>query len=222
MILETRLNMKKDFSLGLVLMALGLTILLLNLKFIAINWIAFVLTITFVLSVVLIVLYYNNNNSLFLISGIILLTLSIVSLLDQFVFTNIKITSFIYIYAAGVYGIISYLKKKNNILLFLGTILLAIGTHNLLQQLTLVNIAWFRLILISLAFYISYLVGYKENGIIWPKYISIIFLILGSIALLYYKGLFNLGLGNALSYIISILIIIVGFNFFYITLKERR
>lgn len=214
--------MKKDFSLGLVLMALGLTILLLNLKFIAINWIAFVLTITFVLSVVLIVLYYNNNNSLFLISGIILLTLSIVSLLDQFVFTNIKITSFIYIYAAGVYGIISYLKKKNNILLFLGTILLAIGTHNLLQQLTLVNIAWFRLILISLAFYISYLVGYKENGIIWPKYISIIFLILGSIALLYYKGLFNLGLGNALSYIISILIIIVGFNFFYITLKERR
>ena len=63
--------MKKDFSLGLVLMALGLTILLLNLKFIAINWIAFVLTITFVLSVVLIVLYYNNNNSIYLISGLI-------------------------------------------------------------------------------------------------------------------------------------------------------
>lgn len=214
--------MKKDFSLGLVLMALGLTILLLNLKFIAINWIAFVLTITFVLSVVLIVLYYNNNNSIYLISGLILLTLSIVSLLDQFVFTNIKITSFIYVYAAGVFGIISYMKKRNNIFLFLGSILLAIGTHNLIQQLTLVNIAWFRLILISLAFYISYLVGYKNNGIIWPKYISIIFLILGSIALLYYKGLFNLGLGNALSYIISILIIIIGFNFFYITLKERR
>ena len=214
--------MKKDFSLGLVLTALGLTILLLNIKFIAINWIAFVLTITFVLSVVLIVLYYNNNNSLFLISGLILLTLSIVSLLDQFVFTNIRITSFIYIYAAGIYGIISYLKNKNNIFLILGTILLAIGSHNLLQQLTLVNIAWFRLILISLAFYISYLLGYKQNGIIWPKYISIIFLILGSIALLYYKGLFNLGLGNALSYIISILIIIIGFNFFYITLKERR
>lgn len=214
--------MKKDFSLGLVLTALGLTILLLNIKFIAINWIAFVLTITFVLSVVLIVLYYNNNNSLFLISGLILLTLSMVSLLDQFVFTNIRITSFIYIYAAGIYGIISYLKNKNNIFLILGTILLAIGSHNLLQQLTLVNIAWFRLILISLAFYISYLLGYKQNGIIWPKYISIIFLILGSIALLYYKGLFNLGLGNALSYIISILIIIIGFNFFYITLKERR
>lgn len=214
--------MKKDFSLGLVLIALGLIILLLNLKFIAINWIAFVLTITFVLSVVLIVQYYNNNNTLFLISGLILLTLSIISLLDQFVFTNIKITSFIYVYAAGVFGIMSFLKQKNNIFLFLGTILLAIGTHNLLQQLTLVNIGWFRLILISLAFYISYLVGYKNNGIIWPKYISIIFLILGSIALLYYKGLFNLGLGNALSYIISILIILVGFNFFYITLKERR
>lgn len=214
--------MKRDFSLGLVLMALGLTILLLNLKFIAINWIAFVLTITFVLSVVLIVLYYNNNNPLFLISGLILLTLSIISLLDQFVFTNIKITSFIYVYAAGVFGIISYMKNRNNIFLFLGTILLAIGTQNLLQQLTLVNIGWFRLILISLAFYISYLVGYKRNGIIWPKYISIIFLILGSIALLYYKGLFNLGLGNALSYIISILIIIIGVNFFYITLKERR
>jgi hypothetical protein len=214
--------MKKDFSLGLVLTALGLIILLLNIKFIAINWIAFVLTITFVLSVVLIVLYYNNNNSLFLISGLILLTLSIVSLLDQFVFTNIRITSFIYIYAAGIYGIISYLKNKNNIFLILGTILLAIGSHNLLQQLTLINIAWFRLILISLAFYISYLLGYKKNGIIWPKYISIIFLILGSIALLYYKGLFNLGLGNLLSYIISILIIIMGFNFFYITLKERR
>ena len=142
--------------------------------------------------------------------------------MDQFVFTNIKITSFIYVYAAGVFGIISYMKKRNNIFLFLGSILLAIGTHNLIQQLTLVNIAWFRLILISLAFYISYLVGYKNNGIIWPKYISIIFLILGSIALLYYKGLFNLGLGNALSYIISILIIIIGFNFFYITLKERR
>ena len=214
--------MKKDFSLGLVLTALGLIILLLNIKFIAINWIAFVLTITFVLSVVLIVIYYNNNNSLFLISGLILLTLSIVSLLDQFVFINIRITSFIYIYAAGIYGIISYLKNKNNIFLILGTILLAIGSHNLLQQLTLINIAWFRLILISLAFYISYLLGYKENGIIWPKYISIIFLILGSIALLYYKGLFNLGLGNLLSYIISILIIIMGFNFFYITLKERR
>ena len=104
--------MKKDFSLGLVLMALGLIILLLNLKFIAINWIAFVLTITFVLSVVLIILYYNNNNVLFLISGLILLTLSIVSLLDQFVFTNIKITSFIYLYAAGVFGIMSYFKKK--------------------------------------------------------------------------------------------------------------
>ncbi len=214
--------MKKDFSLGLVLMALGLIILLLNLKFIAINWIAFVLTITFVLSVVLIILYYNNNNVLFLISGLILLTLSIVSLLDQFVFTNIKITSFIYLYAAGVFGIMSYFKKKNNIFLFLGTILVALATQNLLQQLTIVNISWFRLILISIAFYISYLVGYKENGIIWPKYISIIFLILGSIALLYYKGLFNLGLGNALSYILSILIIIIGVNFFYITLKQRR
>ncbi len=214
--------MKKGFSLGLVLIALGLVILLLNLKFIAINWIVFVLTITFVLSVVLIILYYNNNNSIYLISGLALLTLSIVSLLDQFVFTNIRITSFIYIIAAGVFGVVSYIKKRNNMFLFLGTILLALGSHNLIQQLTLVNIAWFRLILISLAFYISYLVGYKGNGIIWPKYISIIFLILGSIALLYYKGLFNFGLGNILSYIISILIIIIGIRFFYITLKERR
>lgn len=214
--------MKRDFSLGLVLIALGLVILLLNLKFIAINWIVFVLTITFVLSVVLIILYYNNNNSIFLISGLALLTLSIVSLLDQFVFTNIRITSFIYIIAAGVFGIVSYIQKRNNMFLFLGTILLALGSHNLIQQLTLVNIAWFRLILISLAFYISYLVGYKSNGIIWPKYISIIFLILGSIALLYYKGLFNLGLGNILSYIISIIIIIIGIRFFYKTLKERR
>lgn len=214
--------MKKDFSLGLVLMALGLVILLLNLKFVAINWIAFVLTITFVLSVVLIVLYYNNNNTIFLIGGLALLTLSIVSLLDQYIFINIRITSFIYLYGAGVFGIISYFKKRNNLFLFLGTILLALGTHNFLQQLTEVNIAWFRLILISLAFYISYLIGYKENGIIWPKYLSIIFLILGSIALLYYKGLFNLGLGNVLSYILSILIIIIGIRFFYITLKERK
>lgn len=214
--------MKKNSSLGLVLLALGLVILLLNIKFIAINWIVFVLTITFVLSVVLIILYYNNQNSLFLISGLVLLTLSIVSLLDQFVFINIRITSFIYILAAGVFGIISYIKKKNNTFLFLGTILLALGSHNLIQQLILVNIPWFRLILISLAFYISYLVGYKGNGIIWPKYISIIFLILGAIALLYYKGLFNLGLGNVMSYLISIFIIIIGVRFFYITLKERR
>lgn len=214
--------MKKDFSFLLVLMAIGLAILLLNINIIGINWIAFVLTITFVLSVVLIVLYYNNNNSIFLISGLILLTLSTVSLLDQFVFTNIKITSFIYFYGAGIYGILSYFKIKNNTFLFLGTILLALGTHNLVQQFTLVNIAWFRLILISLAFYISYLIGYKQNGIIWPKYISIILLILGSIALLYYKGLFNLGLGNALSYIISILIILVGLNFFYLTFKQRK
>lgn len=214
--------MKRDFSVGLVLIAFGLAILLLNLKFVAINWIAFILIITFVLSVILIVLYYENSNIVFLIGGLVLLTLSIVSMLDQYLFINIRITSFIYLFAGGIFGIMSYLKKPNNLFLFLGTILLALGTHNLFQEFTLVNIAWFRLILISLAFYISYLVGYKENGIIWPKYISIIFLIIGSIALLYYKGLFNLGIGNVLSYIISISIIIVGIRFFYITLKNRR
>ncbi len=214
--------MKRTFSLGLVLIALGLIILLLNLKFIAINWIAFVLTITFVLSVVLIVLYYNNNNTIFLIGGLALLTLSIISLLDQYIFTEIKITSFIYLFAAGIFGMMSYFKKKNNLFLFLGTILLALGTHNLIREFVVVNIAWFRFILVSLAFYISYLLAYKEFGIIWPKYLSIIFLILGSIALLYYKGLFNLGLGNILSYIISILLILVGVNFFYITMKKRQ
>lgn len=205
---------RKKFSLGIFLIIMGSIFLLSNLNILSFDWILFIISIGLIIS------YMYRQNIIYLIGGLILLSISSVALIDTYIFSNIDIKAFIYLLVLGS-GLV-YIYHKSNIRSFIliGSFILALSANSLLSQLIVVDISWLKFILFALSFYISYLIAYKSNGIIWPKYISYLMLIMGIIYLLSIQDFFDLRFLK-ITYIIPIIIIIIGIRIVYITIKDK-
>lgn len=206
----------KNYFYGLVLMILGVLLLLLNLNILTFD------IVLLILSIGLIILYSSNNKIFYLVGGLILFIISSLSLIDDYVFINISIRPFVYLISLGIGALYLYYKNKNGGLLIISLALGFLGIHHLLGQLINMDLRWLRFILIALAFYLAYLIGYKGNGIVWPKYISVMILIIGSITLLASKAVIKLGLWKLILFSIPIIIVVFGAKIIFETMMERR
>ena len=207
---------RNSYSFGLLLVFVGVLFLLLNLEVLNINWILFLLSIGLVIS------YFIQKHMGYLISGLILLGISLISLLNQYVFPEINVKSFLFLWIFGVISLSLYFRQKNKGFLIIGTILPALGTYNLVEELVLSDVNWVLFILFGIAFYIIYIIGYRNSGIEWPKHLAWIMVAISILFLISSKTSIKFGFWKLISYIIPLGLIAIGIKIIYNITKLKE
>jgi len=200
---------KKDYALGIVLIFAGILFLLFNLNVLNFNWLLLILSIAFL------VVYSMKRQTSYLAAGLILLGISIINIMDEYAFTTVNIKGFIFLWILGIISLVMYSRQGTRGYLILGSILPAIGTYNLVEELSVTNVYWTFFLFIAIAFYIIYKVGYKQFGVVWPKILAKILGILSLIFLLSSQKLLKFKFWKVVSYLWPALLIIVGVRIIY-------
>lgn len=200
--------MKKNLYTGIGLIALGILFLLYNLNILDLTW------ILFITSIVLIIRYIFKKEIIFLIVGLVLFAFSSVSLIDIYIFINVNIKPFIYLFVGSCGFLYLYYRNNERNWLIVGSILIALAFNYLLGQILPIIIPWGKYFLIALAFYLSYLIAYRRNSIVWPKYISYSLLAIGGIRLLTSKDI-SLITNFRFIHLFAIILILFGFRLLF-------
>lgn len=208
-------NIRKNFIVGLLLIGLGIIFLLLILNMLSMTWLVFIISLGLILT------YIYMEEVIYLIGGSVLLAISSVSLIDEYMFPSINIKIFIYLLVLGITLIYFFYKTRERNFLILSNIVLSLGFSNLIKQIAPVELPWIKFIFMALGFFLIYLLVYRVNGIVWPKYIAYILASIGFLYLFYLKVFYELNLIK-LGYIISLIVILAGSRIVYTTIKEKR
>ena len=207
---------RNDYSMGLLLVFVGVLFLLLNLKVLSFDW------LLLILSIGLIIGYFIQRHIGYLIAGLILLGISLVSLLNQYAFPGINIKGFLLLWIFGIISLVLYVRQKSKGLLIFGAILPALGTYNLIEELAYGDVGWTLYLLFGIAFYIIYIVGYSKSGIEWPKHLSLIMVIISMLFLLTSKTAMEFKFWKFINYLWPILIIGIGIKIIYNMIKLKE
>ena len=78
---------------------------------------------------------------------------------------------------------------------------------------------WGRFFLIALALYLCYILVYRVNGIVWPKYISYVMLVIGGILIFLNRDVFRFR-DLRLDYLFPLILIIIGVRLIHLA-RER-
>lgn len=204
----------KSLYTGIGLIILGVLFLLYNLAIFDLAW------ILFLLSIGLLVRYVFKRDILYLIIGLGLFAFSSLSLIDRYIFIGLNIKPFVYLFVAGCGCIYLYIKGRERNWLIIGSILIAFALNNIIGQVWPIFLPWGKFFLLALAFYLCYLVAYRANHIVWPRYISYIMLAVGGIQILINKDLFRFA-NFSLSYLFPAIIILSGIGIIYLSIEKR-
>lgn len=207
---------KNDYSFALLLIFVGILFLLLNIKVLNIEW------LLFLLSIGLIIGYFREKHMWYLVSGLVLLGISLVSLLNQYVFPGVNIKSFLFLWIVGIISLALYGRQGGKGLLLVGAVLPALGTYNLIEELVFKDISWVLYLLLGIAFYIIYIIGYMKSGIEWPKHLASIMVIISLLFLLSSTTTLKFGFWKIVSYLVPILLIGIGIKIIYNIIKLKE
>lgn len=199
----------KDYTLGVVLIFVGIMFFLLNLNVLSFNWLLLILGIAFLAA------YGFKRQTGYLAAGLILLAISIVSIIDQYAFTNVNIKGFVFFWIIGIASLVMYSRHKTRGYLIFGCILPAIGTYTLIDEMSYGDTAWVLFLFLAIALYIIYLVDYKKIGLSWPRSLSVIMFVLSGLFLLSSKTVVKFKFWKFISYLWPILLIIIGGRIIY-------
>lgn len=205
--------MKRNLYTGFILIALGVLFLLYNLNMFDLTW------ILFITSIALLIRYIIRRDLIYLIVGLGLLAFTSVSLIDRYIFIGLNIQIFVYLLIGGCGVLYLYYKHQNRNWLILGGVLIALAINNIAIQIFPMINPWSRYFFISLAFYASYLIAYRSNRILWPKYISYILLVVGGIRLFISRDMMVIE-DFSLSHLIPIILIVIGIRIIYLASKN--
>lgn len=207
---------RNSYSFGLLLVFAGILFLLLNLKVLNMDW------VLFLLSIGLIIGYFSQKHIGYLISGLVLLGISLISILNQYVFPEINVKSFLFLWIFGIISLALYFKQKHKGFLIIGVILPALGTYNLIEELAFSDVNWALFLLFGIAFYIGYIIGYRSSGIEWPKHLAWIMVAISILLLISSKMAIRFGFWKLISYLIPIMLIGIGIKIIYNIVKLKE
>lgn len=157
---------KRDISFGILLVFVGVLFLLYNLNIIGLN------LALFIFSLGLLAGYFSGGRIGYLIGGLVLMGLSLVYVLNEYAFPNINIKGFLFLSIFAIMALALFIKQRNRFFLILALALASFGVYSLVKELVFGNVVWALFLLFALSFFIYYLVGYRELGIVWPKNIG--------------------------------------------------
>ncbi len=129
------------------LIFIGVLFLLLNLNVLSFEW------LLFILSIGLIAGYFVKDKLVYLISGLVLLSISLIYILNEYAFPGVNIKSFLFLWIFGIISLVLYGRQRSKGLLMFGTILPALGTYSLIEELSFGNVSWALYLLFGIAFF---------------------------------------------------------------------
>ncbi|NLY46045.1 MAG: hypothetical protein GX053_08685 [Tissierella sp.] len=205
----------KNLYTGIVLIVLGVLFLLYNLGIFDLAWILFLLSIVLLIRYIL-----KKDNILYLIAGLGLFAFSSLSLIDRYLFIGFNITIFVYLFVAGCGLIYLYYKGRERNWLIVGSVLIAFAFNNIIGQVWPMFLPWGKFFLLALGFYLCYLMAYRTNHIVWPRYISYIMLGAGGIQIFVNRDMLRFR-NLRLSYLFPAIIILIGVRIIYLAIERR-
>lgn len=207
---------RNSYSFGLLLIFVGVLFLLLNLKVLNFDWVLFLLSIGFIIG------FFNQKHMGYLISGLALLGISLISILNKYIFTDIDVKSFLFLWIFGILSLVLYFRQKNKGFLIIGLILPALGTYNLIEELAYSDANWSLFLLFGISFYIIYIIGYRSSGVEWPKHLAWIMVVVSILFLISSKTMIQFGFWKFISYLIPIILIGLGIKIIYNIIKLKE
>lgn len=206
---------KKDYLFGIFLVFVGILFVLLNFHVITMEW------LLLILSVGTLIVYLMKRSVEYLVFGIMLLGISLVLILDNYVFVGIDVENFIFLTILGITSLIIYGKEKNKPLLIIGTISISFGLYNLISEIAMKDIRWLLYLLFGISFYIIYLIGYRNSDSNWPKYVGSSMIIISLLFFLSSQTMLNIKLWRFKLYVLPVLLIAVGIKIIYDRIKIK-
>ncbi len=192
--------MKKDYLFGIFLVFVGILFVLLNFHVITMEW------LLLILSVGTLIVYLMKRSVEYLVFGIMLLGISLVLILDNYVFVGIDVENFIFLTILGITSLIIYGKEKNKPLLIIGTISISFGLYNLISEIAMKDVRWLLYLLFGISFYIIYLIGYRNSDSNWPKYVGSSMIIISLLFFLSSQAMLNIKLWRFIFYVLPVLL----------------
>lgn len=207
---------RDDYAFGFFLIFIGVLFLLLNLNVLSFEW------LLFILSIGLIAGYFVKDKLVYLISGLVLLSISLIYILNEYAFPGVNIKSFLFLWIFGIISLVLYGRQRSKGLLMFGTILPALGTYSLIEELSFGNVSWALYLLFGIAFFIIYLVGYKSSGIEWPRHLALAMIVVSILFLINTKTAMEIKFWKFINYLWPIIIILLGIRIVYNIVKARE
>ncbi len=198
----------KDYTLGIILILIGILFLFLNINIFSSNIIFIILGISFLIG------YYKKNNMTYLIIGLLILAGGIGSLANQY-FKFGDLSGLITLSCVGGVFLLGYFMKGIKGFIYPGCILPAIGIHSFIESLVIGDLGWLFFLLIALSFLTIYILERKKWQLIVTCVISAfsLFIYLVTTGIFTTKGL------RIISYIWPILLVLIGIKLIY---NEKR
>lgn len=207
---------KRDISFGILLVCVGVLFLLYNLNIISINM------ALFILSVGLLAGYFLGGSLLYLISGLVLLGVSVVYVLNEYAFPNVNIKGFLFLSIFAIISLALFIRQKSRLFLIGSLTLGSFAFHSLIKEVTFANATWSLFLLFGISFFIYYFVGYRELNIVWPKNIGIGLCIVSLVLFIASRTNVNITFWKFINYLWPIALIAIGFKIIYNIRKYRN
>lgn len=200
---------RKDYTLGIVLILIGLAILLRNTKILSKDVFLIAIGGGFLVG------YYNKKQTGYLIAGLILLVLGGTSLAGNYRILNVDMSGFLFLTGLGAVFLALYFGKHITGFIYPGCILIAIGSYTLFDNIFHIEMGWLFFTLLGLAFYAMYLIEHQKVGQRWPLIPGTILIVLSSLFFLTSLEIITDNFWSLISYFWPVILIIVGLRIIY-------
>jgi len=200
---------RKDYTLGIVLVLIGLAILLRNTKLLSKDIFLVAIGGGFLAG------YYNKKQTGYLIAGLILLVLGGTSLAGNYRILNIDMSGFLFLTGLGTVFLALYFAKNITGFIYPGCILIAIGSYTLIDNIFNIQMGWLFFTFLGLSFYAMYLIEHRRIGQRWPLIPGTVLLVLSSLLFLTSLEVITDNFWSLISYFWPVILIIVGLRIIY-------
>jgi len=200
---------RKDYTLGIVLVLIGLAILLRNTKLLSKDIFLVAIGGGFLAG------YYNKKQTGYLIAGLILLVLGGTSLAGNYRILNIDMSGFLFLTGLGTVFLALYFAKNITGFIYPGCILIAIGSYTLIDNIFNIQMGWLFFTFLGLSFYAMYLIEHRRIGQRWPLIPGTVLLVLSSLFFLTSLEVITDNFWSLISYFWPVILIIVGLRIIY-------
>lgn len=207
---------RNDFSVGVILIVIGVIIFLFNTNILPDD------VLLLGLGVTLLVAYYYKRHLGYLIAGLILAVIGITSLIEEYLITQADLASLFFMWGLGIVFLVLYFAKHIRGFVYPGCILPAIGTYSFLDEIYNIEIGWAFFLLLSIAFYVIYLIEHKKTGNTWSIIPGTVLLILSGFFFLTSKDIISSSFWKTISYIWPIILILIGGRIVYNNSKLKQ
>ncbi|MTI46207.1 MAG: hypothetical protein FH761_00055 [Firmicutes bacterium] len=206
---------KRDYTLGAVLILIGVVILLANQN------LALTDLLIVAIGTVLLIRYYTERNSFYLVLGMIMLVIGGSSLVESHLSTSIDLEGFMFMTGLGVVFLILYFTKKISGFIYPACFLMTFGIFILIKEVFTVDMDWAFFIAVGGAFYMIYFIETRKYSSKWPLIPGTILIALSGLFYLMNHDIIKDNFGEIITYAWPVILILIGIRIIYNNIRHK-